>query len=73
MARPTSKKRQPPPGQGALVPVQLRLEPDIIDAVNDRIEAMNAKRVLKLTRTDVVRLLLHGWVKGAYKIEGEAS
>jgi hypothetical protein len=62
------KKRSPPPGQGALVPVQFRFEPELVRAVDERIAEINVKRVLKLTRTDVVRLLLHGWLDGTFKV-----
>jgi hypothetical protein len=64
-----TKKRTPPAGQGALVPVQLRLEPELVDRVNEKIAEVNSQRVLKLTRTDVFRLLLHGWLEGDVELE----
>jgi hypothetical protein len=57
------KKRAPPPGEGNLVPVQFRFPEELLGALDARVEKLNARRVLKLTRTDVVRLLVDRWTR----------
>lgn len=48
--------------------VQFRIEDELVEALDKRIEVVNAKRVLKLTRTDVARALFHSWAEGRVKI-----
>jgi hypothetical protein len=71
---PTKKKtrvavRLPPEGQGNMIPVQFRFEPELLAKVDQRIADANVKRVIKWSRTDVVRLLLHGWLLGKFDPE----
>lgn len=57
------KKRAPAGGPAALVPIQFRLPAALVNAIDARITRLNLKRVLPLSRTDVVRLLFDRWLK----------
>jgi hypothetical protein len=61
--------RKPPEGQGNLIPVQLRLEPELVRDVDRKIDETNRARVVKLSRTVVIRLLMNGWLKGQIDID----
>jgi hypothetical protein len=71
-AKKTPKRiapRTPPEGQGNLVPVQFRFDPTLLADVDQKVAKANEGRVIKRNRTDVIRLLLHGWVQGTYDLD----
>ncbi len=72
MANTTRKRvslRKPTEGQGNLIPVQLRLEPELVRDVDRKIDDTNRTRVVKLSRTVLIRLLLNGWIRDRIDVD----